>query len=212
MQLCTGIIDLSPNSWHVAFHVAFWCHSIVMLQYRIYLTDHLIGLNSIWLWRHIEKVSQQVWCSAVSIFGDFREVANSAKIKPTRKIPDIRYDCALGGGYSFSNSPEVLGCNIFTSTSENEIHSLICTLPVVSGREHNALFLQINFLGNSWWNIDNIFYKGVLCYAPGLIGLGHIYFVLSVCLSVVNFKVGSDFLTIEMEISFLACMLHQWYL
>ena len=28
---------------------------------------------------------------AVSIFGDFREVANSAKIKPTRKIPDILY-------------------------------------------------------------------------------------------------------------------------
>ena len=28
---------------------------------------------------------------AVSIFGDFREVANSAKIKPTRKISDIRY-------------------------------------------------------------------------------------------------------------------------
>ena len=28
---------------------------------------------------------------AVSIFGDFKEVANSAKIKPTRKIPDIRY-------------------------------------------------------------------------------------------------------------------------
>ena len=27
---------------------------------------------------------------AVSIFGDFRELANSAKIKPTRKIPDIR--------------------------------------------------------------------------------------------------------------------------
>ena len=28
---------------------------------------------------------------AVSIFGDFREVTNSAIIKPTRKIPDIRY-------------------------------------------------------------------------------------------------------------------------
>ena len=27
----------------------------------------------------------------MSIFGDFREVANSAKIKPTQKIPDIRY-------------------------------------------------------------------------------------------------------------------------
>ena len=28
---------------------------------------------------------------AVSIFGNFREVANSGKIKPTQKIPDIRY-------------------------------------------------------------------------------------------------------------------------
>ena len=28
----------------------------------------------------------------VSIFGDFRMVAKSAKIKPTRKIPDIRYE------------------------------------------------------------------------------------------------------------------------
>ena len=28
---------------------------------------------------------------AVSIFGDFRKVANSAKIKPMRKTPDIRY-------------------------------------------------------------------------------------------------------------------------
>ena len=28
---------------------------------------------------------------SLSIFGDFREVANSSKIKPTRKIPDIRY-------------------------------------------------------------------------------------------------------------------------
>ena len=27
----------------------------------------------------------------MSIFGDFREVANSAKIKPTRKIPDISF-------------------------------------------------------------------------------------------------------------------------
>ena len=29
---------------------------------------------------------------ALSIFGNFREVANSAKIKPTRKIPDIWSD------------------------------------------------------------------------------------------------------------------------
>ena len=28
---------------------------------------------------------------AVSIFGDFREVANLVKIKHTRKIPDVRY-------------------------------------------------------------------------------------------------------------------------
>ena len=27
----------------------------------------------------------------MSIFGDFMEVANLAKIKPTQKIPDIRY-------------------------------------------------------------------------------------------------------------------------
>ena len=27
----------------------------------------------------------------VSIFGDFIEVANSAKIKPTQKIPDIQF-------------------------------------------------------------------------------------------------------------------------
>ena len=31
----------------------------------------------------------------MSIFGDFREVANSAKIKPTRKIPDIRYEAIV---------------------------------------------------------------------------------------------------------------------
>ena len=29
----------------------------------------------------------------VSIFSELRKVANSAKIKPTRKIPDIRYTC-----------------------------------------------------------------------------------------------------------------------
>ena len=27
----------------------------------------------------------------MSIFGDFREVVNSPKIKPTRKLPDISY-------------------------------------------------------------------------------------------------------------------------
>ena len=37
------------------------------------------------------KTYSRVYFFAVSIFGDFGEVANSAKIKPARKIPDILY-------------------------------------------------------------------------------------------------------------------------
>ena len=36
------------------------------------------------------KTYSRVYFFAVSIIGDFSEVANSAKIKPKRKIPDIR--------------------------------------------------------------------------------------------------------------------------
>ena len=38
----------------------------------------------------MEKYSR-VYFSLCLVFGYFREVAHSAKIKPTRKIPDIRY-------------------------------------------------------------------------------------------------------------------------
>ena len=43
------------------------------------------------------KTYSKVYFFAVSIFDDIREVANSAKIKPIRKIPDIQYqvECVL---------------------------------------------------------------------------------------------------------------------
>ena len=53
-------IDVSPNSAHVASHVAFW--AILLWRH-----NSISIWRAIWLWRHNEKVCKQVRCWA---FGD----------------------------------------------------------------------------------------------------------------------------------------------
>ena len=43
------------------------------------------------IWRVVNRDLLQCLIFAMCIFSDLEEIANSAKIKPTRKIPDIRY-------------------------------------------------------------------------------------------------------------------------
>ena len=61
----------------------FWrkCRLEGVLNHRV--------LFSLFQGQSMKTYSRLIFCSV--FFGNFREVANSVKIKPTRKTPDIRY-------------------------------------------------------------------------------------------------------------------------
>ena len=79
------------SSWHkvIPYIGNFSCREILakmMIERCVKFSQSPILLFQHSQWRRI------VWLIfAVSIFCDFWEVANSVKIKPTRKIPDIWY-------------------------------------------------------------------------------------------------------------------------
>ena len=66
-------------------------------------------------------------------FGEYREIANSAKIKPTRKIPDIRYKGrSIYGVVSVSVCSVLKVCNSHRKAVICTCHRSMPYLPVIS--------------------------------------------------------------------------------